>query len=297
MRSPAVELVCARRRCPSGGAPLGARPRSAAPRPLPPEWRLLRQSWTRSLPIPDASRLPDFGPHGEGWVVLQLLLGASIAGGSFVGVYWPGALESFFAVLGLLIIIVGALLVVLGVLSLGRSFTPLPRPRARTRLRQGGIFKLVRHPRLRGRDLDRTWLVPCRRPARPRPDNAAGRALRPQGAARGGLADRTLPRIPALPGTHAAPACAMALLSPRLSPSCPESTPTKDPSRFHQTATPWMRPGTAVSDAKVPNRDPASQRRSQILLPVAFPVGLPTTAGPSSSPISARQRRTVKSAA
>jgi protein-S-isoprenylcysteine O-methyltransferase Ste14 len=98
------------------------------------------------LPIPDASRLPDFGPHGEGWVVLQLLLGASIAGGSFVGVYWPGALESFFAVLGLLIIIVGALLVVLGVLSLGRSFTPLPRPRARTRLRQGGIFKLVRHP-------------------------------------------------------------------------------------------------------------------------------------------------------
>jgi len=41
---------------------------------------------------------------------------------------------------------VGALLVVSGVLWLGSSFTPLPRPRARTRLRQGGIFRLVRHP-------------------------------------------------------------------------------------------------------------------------------------------------------
>ena len=46
----------------------------------------------------------------------------------------------------MLIAVVGALLVVLGVLSLGRSFTPLPRPRARTRLRQAGIFRLVRHP-------------------------------------------------------------------------------------------------------------------------------------------------------
>jgi protein-S-isoprenylcysteine O-methyltransferase Ste14 len=46
----------------------------------------------------------------------------------------------------LLIAITGALLVVLGVLSLGSSFTPLPRPGARASLRQGGIFGLVRHP-------------------------------------------------------------------------------------------------------------------------------------------------------
>jgi hypothetical protein len=45
-----------------------------------------------------------------------------------------------------LIAVAGVLLVVLGVLAVGRSFTPLPRPRARTRLRQGGIFGLVRHP-------------------------------------------------------------------------------------------------------------------------------------------------------
>jgi len=95
--------------------------------------------------MPSRSRLPELGPRGEGWLVLQLLLAAAIAGCGFVGVYWPGSVESFFGILGLLIG-AGVLLVVLGVLSLGRSFTPLPRPHARTRLRQGGIFRLVRHP-------------------------------------------------------------------------------------------------------------------------------------------------------
>ena len=96
--------------------------------------------------MPSASRLPELGPRGEGWVALQLLLGAAIAGCGFVGVYWPGSVEASFGVLGLLIAVAGVLLVLLGVLALGSSFTPLPRPRARTRLRQSGIFRLVRHP-------------------------------------------------------------------------------------------------------------------------------------------------------
>ena len=78
--------------------------------------------------------------------MLQVLLGPAIIGCGFVGVYWPGSADSFLAILGSLIAVAGVLLVVLGVLSLGRSFTPLPRPRARTHLRQGGIFRLVRHP-------------------------------------------------------------------------------------------------------------------------------------------------------
>lgn len=78
--------------------------------------------------------------------MLQLLLGAAIAGCGFVGVYWPGSADSFLGILGLLIAVAGTLLLVLGVLALGRSFTPLPRPRVRTRLRQSGIFRLVRHP-------------------------------------------------------------------------------------------------------------------------------------------------------
>jgi protein-S-isoprenylcysteine O-methyltransferase Ste14 len=96
--------------------------------------------------MPTGSRLPELGRRGEGWVVLQLLLGMAIAGCGFVDVYWPGSVESFFGVLGLLIAVTGVLLFVLGGLALGSSFTPLPRPRARTRLRQGGIFGLVRHP-------------------------------------------------------------------------------------------------------------------------------------------------------
>src|SRR6266540_2729803 len=96
--------------------------------------------------MPRADWLPELGPRGEGWLVLQLLLGAAIIGCGFVGVYWPGSADSFLAILGLLIAVAGVLLVVLGVVSLGRSFTPLPRPRARTRLRQSGIFRLVRHP-------------------------------------------------------------------------------------------------------------------------------------------------------
>jgi protein-S-isoprenylcysteine O-methyltransferase Ste14 len=96
--------------------------------------------------MPRADRLPELGPRGEGWLVLQLLLGAAIIGCGFVGVYWPGSADSFLGILGLLIAVAGVLLVVLGLLSLGRSFTPLPRPRARTRLRQSGIFRLVRHP-------------------------------------------------------------------------------------------------------------------------------------------------------
>jgi len=132
--------------------------------------------------MPSGSRLPDLGPRGEGWIVLQLLLGAAIAGCGFVGVYWPGSVESFFGVLGLLIAVAGVLLVLLGVLALGSSFTPLPRPRARTSLRQGGIFGLVRHPVYGGVILIGLGWSLAEAPAWPRADPAAHRALRPQGA-------------------------------------------------------------------------------------------------------------------
>ena len=42
--------------------------------------------------------------------MLQLLLGAAIAGSGFVGVYWPASVDSFFSVLGLLTAVLGALL-------------------------------------------------------------------------------------------------------------------------------------------------------------------------------------------
>jgi protein-S-isoprenylcysteine O-methyltransferase Ste14 len=90
--------------------------------------------------------LPELGSGGEGWVVLQLLVGGAIAGCGFLGVYWPHSVESFLGVLGLVSVVAGLVLAALGVVSLGAAFTPLPRPRARARLRQGGIFAFVRHP-------------------------------------------------------------------------------------------------------------------------------------------------------
>jgi hypothetical protein len=50
--------------------------------------------------MPRADRLPELGPRGEGWLVLQLLLGAAIIGCGFVGVYWSGSADSFLAILG-----------------------------------------------------------------------------------------------------------------------------------------------------------------------------------------------------
>jgi protein-S-isoprenylcysteine O-methyltransferase Ste14 len=93
-----------------------------------------------------ASRLPELGPRGEGWVALQVVLVAAIIGCAFVGIYWAGSVESFFGVLGLVIALAGVALAISGVVALGSSFTPLPRPRSGTRVRRGGVFRLVRHP-------------------------------------------------------------------------------------------------------------------------------------------------------
>jgi len=90
--------------------------------------------------------LPELGPRGEGWVVLQTLLFGAIVGCGYTGVFWPSGAESYLVVLGILIVVAGALLLLLGVAALGRSFTALPRPRRTGKLRQHGIYRLVRHP-------------------------------------------------------------------------------------------------------------------------------------------------------
>ncbi len=92
------------------------------------------------------SRIPELGRRGEGWLVLQGLLFAAIVASSFAGVYWPGAVESFLAVLGLGVGVAGVVVLVLGVLALGRSFTPLPRPHPRAEFRERGPYRFVRHP-------------------------------------------------------------------------------------------------------------------------------------------------------
>jgi protein-S-isoprenylcysteine O-methyltransferase Ste14 len=93
-----------------------------------------------------ALHVPALGRRGGGWVVLQVLLLAAIGACGFVSVYWPASVESFLVVLGLVAIALGAILFVVGAVALGPSLTPFPHPKARGRLHQGGIYRLVRHP-------------------------------------------------------------------------------------------------------------------------------------------------------
>lgn len=89
------------------------------------------------------SRLPDLGPRGEGWVVLQSLAIAAIIGCGFLGIGQP---FDALTVIGVVIAVAGLIVFGLGVVTLGRSLTPLPRPRLGVELRQRGIYKLARHP-------------------------------------------------------------------------------------------------------------------------------------------------------
>jgi protein-S-isoprenylcysteine O-methyltransferase Ste14 len=91
-------------------------------------------------------RIPALGARGEGWVALQSALFVAIVGCGFVGVYWPGSVESYLTVAGILLIVAGLAVALTGALTLGRSFTHFPRPRKSGRLHQGGIYRLVRHP-------------------------------------------------------------------------------------------------------------------------------------------------------
>jgi protein-S-isoprenylcysteine O-methyltransferase Ste14 len=93
------------------------------------------------------TRLPDLGPRGEGWVVLQgILLAAVLATGLLTGGAWEGTLALVTRLVGAALLIAGTTILVRGFLDLGRSLTPMPRPRADAQLVQTGVYALVRHP-------------------------------------------------------------------------------------------------------------------------------------------------------
>lgn len=95
------------------------------------------------------SHLPDLGLHGEGWVVGQVaLIGLVI----LLGLPGPRSIppETFIGWVGLLVgaaaLAVGAWLLIRGVADLGRSLSPMPRPRPDGRLIDTGIYARLRHP-------------------------------------------------------------------------------------------------------------------------------------------------------
>jgi len=91
--------------------------------------------------------LPSLGPRGEGWLILQLalLLLVALAGLVSPGA-WSGPLVSITSLLGLGLMLGGAMLLGRGLMDLGRNLTPLPRPRDDAQLVETGVYSLVRHP-------------------------------------------------------------------------------------------------------------------------------------------------------
>jgi protein-S-isoprenylcysteine O-methyltransferase Ste14 len=93
------------------------------------------------------SRLPDLGPRGEGWVVLQVILfGATLLAGLLGGGAWDGPLRPLTSLAGAALVLAALLIVARGFIDLGRNLTPVPRPRPDAQLVETGIYGLVRHP-------------------------------------------------------------------------------------------------------------------------------------------------------
>lgn len=59
---------------------------------------------------------------------------------------WPNDSESWLRVIGFVLEAAGAGILIVSRITLGRSFTPMPRPRDRSTLRTTGIYAGARHP-------------------------------------------------------------------------------------------------------------------------------------------------------
>jgi protein-S-isoprenylcysteine O-methyltransferase Ste14 len=83
------------------------------------------------------------GKRGEGWVVLQLFLFATILVSPKVEAV---QLPLWLRIVGAVVILGGGCLGTLGILSLGRNLTAFPKPKEGGYLVSTGVYRLVRHP-------------------------------------------------------------------------------------------------------------------------------------------------------
>lgn len=91
-------------------------------------------------------RIPTLGPRGEGWAVAQFALGVAILVAGIAGQGWSAMTAPPRVVGGIAIGVAGWGLFVAGLVGLGSSLTPFPKPSERSTLRTGGAYRLVRHP-------------------------------------------------------------------------------------------------------------------------------------------------------
>jgi protein-S-isoprenylcysteine O-methyltransferase Ste14 len=89
---------------------------------------------------------PALGRRGEGWVVLQSIIILIVAACAIFGPSWPNGVEPWLRIAGFVLEAAGAAMFIAGRITLGQSFTALPRPRDRSTLRSTGIYAHARHP-------------------------------------------------------------------------------------------------------------------------------------------------------
>jgi protein-S-isoprenylcysteine O-methyltransferase Ste14 len=89
---------------------------------------------------------PALGRRGEGWVVLQSIIIVAAAACAVVGPRWPHGGEPWLRIAGFVLEAAGVGMFILSRITLGRSFTPFPRPRDHSTLRSTGIYARARHP-------------------------------------------------------------------------------------------------------------------------------------------------------
>ena len=98
------------------------------------------------------ARIPSLGPRGEGWVVLQGILLATVGAAGLLALTgvneptWEGPARIVTSIGGLVAMAAGAMQARAGVRDLGANLTPLPHPTDEAALVQSGIYEKVRHP-------------------------------------------------------------------------------------------------------------------------------------------------------
>jgi protein-S-isoprenylcysteine O-methyltransferase Ste14 len=89
---------------------------------------------------------PSTTGRGAGWVWAQFAVMGAVVGLGFVPPDWPDGAQRALSVAGVVLAIAGAAFGVWASRSLGRGFTPFPRPPEAGALVERGPYRIVRHP-------------------------------------------------------------------------------------------------------------------------------------------------------